>query len=201
MYPKKNVLALAMSTYCLSHEQVKIGGNVSTLDFSSILELESTTKALVLTRISNAEMTVILALNGAFLYNTDTSTNLNVNSVITSIFGTEDYLDDGITLYEVSGNTLAVKKFGKYNSSANLSFQSISISRNSPSTRITVNGLVIGVRVANGYIRSNGHFKSSIYSNEILQLNANSGTVKFNASGEANYDSKNLWIDYTKIYI
>ncbi len=51
--------------------QVKIGENLQTIDGSSILELESTQRAFVLTRVTQAEMTAIMPLHGALVYNTD----------------------------------------------------------------------------------------------------------------------------------
>lgn len=51
--------------------QVKIGENPQQIDASSILELESSNKALVLTRITDAEMNSFTPLNGALVYNTD----------------------------------------------------------------------------------------------------------------------------------
>ncbi len=51
--------------------QVKIGDNPETIDSASLLELESDSKALVLSRVSNDEMNAILPLSGALVYNTD----------------------------------------------------------------------------------------------------------------------------------
>ncbi|MFS4494794.1 hypothetical protein [Maribacter sp. 2308TA10-17] len=51
--------------------QVKVGDNINSIDGSSILELESRSKALVITRLTDAEMNAITPLNGALVYNTD----------------------------------------------------------------------------------------------------------------------------------
>ncbi|NKI30325.1 hypothetical protein [Croceivirga thetidis] len=51
--------------------QVKIGQNPQSLNPASILELEDDNKALVLTRISNANMNSMNPLQGALVYNTD----------------------------------------------------------------------------------------------------------------------------------
>jgi len=53
--------------------QVKIGDDVSTIHEASLFELESTSKALVLTRVTTAQMLDIVPLNGALVYNTDTN--------------------------------------------------------------------------------------------------------------------------------
>lgn len=63
------LLFLLISTSIFS--QVKIGDNPSVINASSILELESTDKALVLTRVSTAQMNAITPLHGAMVYNTD----------------------------------------------------------------------------------------------------------------------------------
>ncbi|MEN8790026.1 MAG: hypothetical protein ABF295_10960, partial [Flavobacteriaceae bacterium] len=52
--------------------QVKIGDNPNTIDPASIVELESTDKAFVLTRVSDIQMQRITPLRGALVYNTDT---------------------------------------------------------------------------------------------------------------------------------
>ena len=51
--------------------QIKIGDNPQSLDNSSILELESTTRTLVVSRITSAQMQIITPLRGALIYNTD----------------------------------------------------------------------------------------------------------------------------------
>ena len=51
--------------------QVKIGDNPQTIDPGSLLELESTDKALVITRVTDAQMNAINAQQGAVVYNTD----------------------------------------------------------------------------------------------------------------------------------
>lgn len=52
--------------------QVKIGDDVSTIHNGSILELESTSKVLVLTRVTNAQMSTLNPLPGGMVFNTDT---------------------------------------------------------------------------------------------------------------------------------
>ncbi len=52
--------------------QVKIGDNPNSIDAASIVELESTDKAFVLTRVSDIQMQGITPLRGALVYNTDT---------------------------------------------------------------------------------------------------------------------------------
>lgn len=51
--------------------QVKIGDNPSLIDNNSLLELESDTKVLVITRLSQTEMDILTPLEGALVYNTD----------------------------------------------------------------------------------------------------------------------------------
>ncbi|WP_318309809.1 hypothetical protein, partial [Flagellimonas crocea] len=51
--------------------QVKIGDNPQNLNPASLLELESTTRALVITRVNDAQMSTINPLRGAVVYNTD----------------------------------------------------------------------------------------------------------------------------------
>src|SRR6056297_3907590 len=51
--------------------QVKIGNNPQNLHPASVLELESPTRVLVITRVTEAQMSVINPLPGAMVYNTD----------------------------------------------------------------------------------------------------------------------------------
>ncbi|WP_405379852.1 collagen-like protein [Maribacter sp. LLG6340-A2] len=52
--------------------QVKIGDNIDAIESTSILELESTNKVLVLTRLTNEQMMSITPLPGGMAYNIDT---------------------------------------------------------------------------------------------------------------------------------
>ena len=51
--------------------QVKVGNNPNTIDNSSLLELESREKVLVLTRVTDAQMNAITPLSGGMVFNTD----------------------------------------------------------------------------------------------------------------------------------
>lgn len=51
--------------------QVKIGDNPQNIDPSSVLELESTDKVLVITRVTTAQMNAIVPIQGALCYNTE----------------------------------------------------------------------------------------------------------------------------------
>ncbi len=51
--------------------QVKIGENPQNIDPASVLELESTDKVLVITRVTTAQMNAIVPSQGALCYNTD----------------------------------------------------------------------------------------------------------------------------------
>ena len=60
-------LLLSSISYC----QIKIGDNPQNISASSVLELESTSRAFVLTRINTIQMNDITPLQGALIYNTD----------------------------------------------------------------------------------------------------------------------------------
>ena len=51
--------------------QIKIGDNPQNIDASSVLELESSGRVLVITRINSQQMNSIVPLQGAVVYNTD----------------------------------------------------------------------------------------------------------------------------------
>jgi len=51
--------------------QIKIGDNPQNIDPSSILELESTSRAFVINRVNTVQMNAIVPIEGAMVYNTD----------------------------------------------------------------------------------------------------------------------------------
>ena len=51
--------------------QIKIGDNPQNIDPSSVLELESSDRVLVITRVNTAQMNAIIPSEGALVYNTD----------------------------------------------------------------------------------------------------------------------------------
>ncbi|NKI28415.1 hypothetical protein HCG49_17835 [Arenibacter sp. 6A1] len=53
--------------------QIKIGDNPQNIAPGSVLELESSTRVLVITRISTPQMNAIIPLQGALIYNTDSN--------------------------------------------------------------------------------------------------------------------------------
>ena len=63
------LLCLLISQVMLA--QIKIGDNPQNIDPSSVLELESTNRVLVITRVSAQQMNTIVPSPGAMVYNTD----------------------------------------------------------------------------------------------------------------------------------
>ncbi|WP_040444316.1 hypothetical protein, partial [Eudoraea adriatica] len=66
---KKLLFALLVASSAIVTAQVKIGENPNSIDAASILELESSNKAFVLTRLTTAQMQGITPLRGALAYN------------------------------------------------------------------------------------------------------------------------------------
>ncbi|MEE9362874.1 MAG: hypothetical protein V3U92_09790 [Cellulophaga sp.] len=64
-------LIIAISFSGLVHSQIKIGDNPQNLDANAVLELESTSRVLIITRITTAQMNAITPPHGALIYNTD----------------------------------------------------------------------------------------------------------------------------------
>ncbi|MEB8347351.1 hypothetical protein OO010_14955, partial [Flavobacteriaceae bacterium KMM 6898] len=69
---KEALLVFLMSTTTLTYGQIKIGDNPQNINQASVLELESTSRAFVITRVSTAQMNAITPLQGAMVYNTTT---------------------------------------------------------------------------------------------------------------------------------
>lgn len=66
-----SILSLFFLSLHILQAQVKIGDNPNSINSASVLELESNSRALVLTRVTNAEMESIIPLQGAIIYNID----------------------------------------------------------------------------------------------------------------------------------
>jgi len=63
---KKHILLFLMLVGFLSYAQVKIGDNPTNVGASSALELESTNKALVVTRVANTVL-IVNPVNGMII--------------------------------------------------------------------------------------------------------------------------------------
>lgn len=68
---KKLVFLTYLFLNTFVYSQVKVGDNPSIIDSNSVLELESTDKVLVITKMSTLIMNSIQPLKGALVYNTD----------------------------------------------------------------------------------------------------------------------------------
>lgn len=66
-------LGIFLFSYSLVFGQVKIGDNPQTINPAAVLELESTTMALIITRVTTLQMQAIMPSQGALVYNTDTA--------------------------------------------------------------------------------------------------------------------------------
>ena len=74
---KKSLLFLVLTLFALNLlGQVKIGSNPNIIDDSSLLELESSNRVLVLTRVTDTQMNAITPLTGGMVFNTDQSLSL-----------------------------------------------------------------------------------------------------------------------------
>ncbi len=70
----KRIVFFFITFFCAiisAFTQVKIGENPASIHPSSILELESSNRALVISRMSNTQMNAITPLRGALIYNID----------------------------------------------------------------------------------------------------------------------------------
>lgn len=142
---KRRILLLAALFGGLSlTAQVKIGDNPQTIDPGSLLELESTDKALVITRVTDAQMNAINAQQGAVVYNTD---------------GGCIYYFDGAAWINIC-------------ESLGLQFTADAIVNSAPTIVITENGDIVNFEV--GEIRSENILDFSIGSQDIQDNSINS---------------------------
>jgi hypothetical protein len=59
--------------------QVKLGDNVNSINAASLLELESTTKGVLFTRMNSTQMTALSTVKGMVVFNTDSNCLCNYN--------------------------------------------------------------------------------------------------------------------------
>ena len=124
MKPVLLIFLLTLMSTTITFGQVKIGDNPQNIDPSSVLELESTSRVLVITRVNTLEMEAITPQRGGVVYNTDsecmhyyngtswinlcdaTSFSLT-NEPIENITSTISIVDNGTTInLEVAPNSI-----------------------------------------------------------------------------------------------
>ena len=90
-----------------TYGQIKIGENPQLLNVSSLLELESSSKVLVISRVSNIEMQLLQPLRGALVFNTDENCVFFYDGSVWSSLCTEDGSSSGeiISLTENGNGT------------------------------------------------------------------------------------------------
>ncbi|WP_077403624.1 hypothetical protein [Cellulophaga omnivescoria] len=91
-----------------SYGQVKIGNDINTIHPSSILELESTDKVLILTRVTNAQMLAITPLTGAMVYNTDENCMFQYNGILwQSLCNTNSFNETKTVIFDNNDGTFS----------------------------------------------------------------------------------------------
>lgn len=89
--------------------QIKIGDNPQTIHPNSILELESTDRAFVLTRVTTAQMNDILPSRGAMVYNIDQKCVFQFDGVLWRSLCTENTDDQEIDFtFDATTNELTI---------------------------------------------------------------------------------------------
>jgi len=76
---KQILVLLFICPIFIGKSQIKLGSNVTTINSSSLLELESTTKGLLFTRMNSTQMNAISAVQGLVVFNTDSNCLFNHN--------------------------------------------------------------------------------------------------------------------------
>ncbi|MCM4164184.1 MULTISPECIES: hypothetical protein [unclassified Arenibacter] len=96
--------------------QIKIGDNPQNIDPSSVLELESSSRVLVITRVNTAQMNAITPSSGALVYNTDIEcihyyTGTEWKDICDAVAGSITFTSDDATVVITStgGNNFDLK--------------------------------------------------------------------------------------------
>ncbi|MDC6387014.1 hypothetical protein PP180_16655 [Muricauda sp. SK9] len=195
------------------NERLGLGTSSPTqsLDVNGYARIRSMDEAATMDQLLKADSNGVLHTSkvnfGGRWTNTNTTENLNVTNTVVPIFGSNDYVDDGTNLYEVSGNTLIVKEAGRYDIRVNITLEGVDDSLltttefdTNVNVRLAINGTPIGSFGATGHISfDNFNNFSSVHLNDILELGANdvitiisyreanSGTVRLYSSGTSSF--------------
>ncbi len=79
MMKKIFYLIVFISSTASVFSQIKLGNNINTINISSLIELESTSKGLLFSRMNTAQMNAMTAVNGLTIYNLDSNCLCNYN--------------------------------------------------------------------------------------------------------------------------
>ncbi|WP_343487730.1 hypothetical protein [Allomuricauda sp. d1] len=157
--------------------QVKIGDNPQTIDPASVLELESSSRVLVISRMNSAQMNSLSPLRGALVYNTDTQCvhyfeGAQWINLCEGLNGTTneslEIVDGNLVLTDSEGNSVSVE----LESLSELTFSTDPIENFLESIIITQNGNNYNFEVG----RINGFNNIQAASITALQLAENSVT-------------------------
>ena len=143
------------------HGQVKIGTNPETINLSSLLELESTSKVLVISRVSTAQMNAIKPLEGAMVYNTDAQCLHYYNGV------------EWINICEAFGNALTFTSNSVLNSG---NFQTIKITQTDNNYNFEV-GLLNASNIQDGTIGTPKIVTGAITQTKLADNSVNSSKI------------------------
>jgi len=135
--------------------QVKIGDNPQNLNPASLLELESTSRALVISRVTDAQMSAISPLRGALVYNTDQNCLHYYDG--TAWVNICEALDDSFTTSTEDGTIVITQDGDNYDFSVGL-IDSSNIPRNSIEGSDIAPGVIDSQHYANNSINPEEHF-------------------------------------------
>ncbi|MDE3743891.1 beta strand repeat-containing protein, partial [Maribacter polysaccharolyticus] len=141
--------------------QIKIGDNPQTIDPASVLELESGSRVLVVTRVSTAGMNAIVPLPGAVVYNTDLECLHYYNgsewiNICEEVGGIPNLTTDP---YVNTRSTIVITTNGENNH--------IEVAPNSIRTEQIVDGGINGVDIQNNSIGQDKLANDAVSANEL----------------------------------
>ncbi|MDC6365993.1 MULTISPECIES: hypothetical protein [Flavobacteriaceae] len=200
--------------------QVKIGSNPQTIDPTSILELESSNKVLVLSRLSLQQMQSITPLHGAFVYNTDAMCPfyfdgnqwINLCNPINAMgFSFTDNGDGTITLFDGEENelsfdgapetitTLVNNLDGTYTYTNESGTQTLINVTDSDDQTLSTDGTAGNIQISNGNtIALNVDDADADHQNEIQNLEFTNGVISLTLDpGNTTIDLSNYDSDTT----
>ena len=189
---KQILVLLFICPIFIGKSQIKLGSNVTTINSSSLLELESTTKGLLFTRMNSTQMNAVPAVQGLVVFNTDSNCLFNHNGTswislcrtgTTSLIGTWQTNGNSITGGTYLGTSNNSDLVIKTNNNERMRIDSftgnVGIGSDNPLNTLTVyGGLAIGkcdsIEVTNDNLAVTVGNNSTIF----LKSNSNSSTAR-----------------------